>query len=240
MDFSQEDLFEVIDRLVNGLIERAGLSKPPVNALAIAENHLGIPIEIREPADEDESGRRRPRARPAGSGIFLSPDMTEEQRQKVAADGIARSLLPDIFRKLDLAPDTDNKQFSNHIRGLVAARVVVPNKLLKSALKECRYDVAALKKVFSTATMEAIALRLLDLDDPCVIAIVDDGVVSIRRGNRVAAAKKLEAPEQTCLDRVMELDLPCRVREGEWTVQGWPVPDRTIRRIILRAVPDDV
>src|SRR5580692_7900944 len=77
MDFSQEELFEAVDRLVNGLLERAGVIKPPVSALEIAENHLGIPIEVVEPVEEDERGRRRPRTRPTGSGIVLSPDMTE-------------------------------------------------------------------------------------------------------------------------------------------------------------------
>jgi predicted transcriptional regulator len=240
MDFSHEDLFEAIDRLVNGLLERAGVVKPPVNALEIAENHLGIPVEIVELSEEDERGRPRPRSRPSGSGIYLSPDMTEETQQRTAADGIARALLPDILRKLDVAPGTEDKQFSSQVRGLVIARLLVPNKILRAALKECRYDLLALKKLFTTATMETIALRLLDLDEACAISIVDDGIVTMRRANRFAAVKKLEPAEQACLDQVMKLDLPCRVRKGEWTVQGWPVPDRTIRRIILRAVPDDV
>jgi hypothetical protein len=240
MDFSQEDLFDAIDRLVNGLLERAGVIHPPVNALQIAENHLGIPVDVVEPVEEDERGRPRPRSRPQGSGIVLSPDMTEEQQQKAAAGGIARALLPDILHKLGVPPGTENKQLSSHIRGLVVARLLVPNKLLRTALKDCRYDVLALKKAFTTATTEAVALRLLDLDEPCVIAIVDDGVVAVRRGNRLPASKKLEPAEQTCLDQIMKLDQPQRIRAGEWTVHGWPVPDRPFRRIILRAVPDDV
>jgi hypothetical protein len=240
MDFSQEELVEAIDRLVNGLIERAGVVKAPVNALEIAENHLGIPIQVVDPIEEDERGRPRPRSRPLGSGIVLTPTMTEEQQQKAAAEGIARALLPEVLRKLDVVPGSESKQLSAHLRGLVVARLLVPNGLLRAALRECRYDLLALKGVFSTASCETIALRLLDLDEPCVIAIVDDGIVAIRRANRFAVTRKLEAAEQKCLDRVMELDLPYRVREGDWTVQGWPVPARTIRRIILRAVPDDV
>src|SRR5215207_3774378 len=118
MDFSQEELVEAIDRLVTGLLERAGATAPPVNALAIAEHHLGIPVEWVEPAEEDESGRRRPRARPSGGGVALTTDMSTEQRQRAAADGIARLLLPDIFRKVDVVPGSESKQFAAHVRTL--------------------------------------------------------------------------------------------------------------------------
>ena len=166
--------------------------------------------------------------------------MTPEQQQKAAADGIARTLLPDILRRLDVVPGTENKQFAAHLRGLVVARLLIPTRMLRSAANRCKYDVLALKAAFATATTEAVALRLLDLDEPCVIAIVDDGVVATRRGNRTAEPKRLTAAEQECVDRVMALDLPHRVRTEGWTAQGWPVPDRAFRRILVRAVPDDV
>lgn len=240
MEFSEEELVEVIDRLVTGLLERAGVTAPPVNALALAEEHLGIPVEWIEPAEEDESGRRRPRARHAGGGIALTTDMTAEQRQRAAADGVARLLLPEISHKVGVPPGSESKQFTTHVRALALARVLVPPRMLRAALRDCKYDVPALHKVFSTASMETVAARLLDLDQPCVIAIVDDGVVASRRGNRVPATRRLEAAEQECVDRVMELDLPHRARVGEWTAWGWPVPNRPFRRILLRAVPDDV
>jgi predicted transcriptional regulator len=241
MDFSHEELTEAVDRLVAGLLERAGVTAPPVDALALAENHLGIPIEWVEPEEDDDSGRRRPRPRSgAGSTIALSPEMSAEQRQRVAADGIGRLLLPEVFHKVGVAPGTENRQFAAHVRALLVARVLVPTKPLRAALRECKYDVPALHRVFRTASMEAVAARLLDLDEPCVIAVVDDGVVARRRGNRAPAARKLTAAEQECVDRVTELDLPHRARVGGWTAWAWPVPGRPFRRILLRAVPDDV
>jgi hypothetical protein len=240
MDFSQDELFDAIDRIVAGLLERAGVLAPPVEALAIAEEHFGIPVEVVEPAEEDERGRRRPRARSASAGIVLSPDMTVEQQHKAAAEGIAKALLPEILRKLDVPLGSENKQFAAHVRGLVVGRLLVPTKLLRAALRDCRYDLAELKKRFATASEEMIALRWLDLDEPCVVSILDDGIVVTRRGNRNPAGKKLETAEQTCHDRVAELELPHRVRADGWTVQGWPVPGRAFQRIILRAVPDDV
>ena len=101
-------------------------------------------------------------------GITLSPNMTEEQQNKAAADGIARALLPDLLNKLGVLPGSESKQLSTHIRSMVVSRLLVPSKLLRSALRECRYDVLALKELFRTAATETIALRLLDLDEPSV------------------------------------------------------------------------
>lgn len=239
MDFSQEDVFDACDRLIAGLLERAGVTEPPVDALRIAEDHLGIPVEWVEP-EEDERGRPRPAARRPASGIVLNSSMTAEQRQFAAATGIARTLVPDLLRKLDVEPGTESKQAAAHLRGLLVARLLVPTRLLRSALRQCKYDVPALKAVFATASFETVAHRLLDLDGPCVIAIVDDGVVASRRGNAAPVTRKLSAAEQVCVDRVMEQDLPHQERAEGWTAQGWPVPNRPFRRVVLRAVPDDV
>ncbi|MBA4189609.1 MAG: hypothetical protein C0467_16610 [Planctomycetaceae bacterium] len=165
--------------------------------------------------------------------------MTPEQQHKAAADGIARAILPEILRKLGIMPGSEDKTLSTHVRSLVVPRILIPSRLLRAALRECKYDVPALKEVFATATMEAVALRLLDLDAPCVIAIIDDGVVAVRRSNQFPAGKMLEAAERNCQVKVSEVELPQRVRQGEWTTQGWPVPGRPFQRIILRSVRDD-
>ncbi|MFO0798118.1 MAG: hypothetical protein U0804_11640 [Gemmataceae bacterium] len=238
MDCSQDELFDACDRLVHGLLDRAGVTLPPVDALRLADDHLGIPVEMVEPEEDDPDSpprRRRPTA-----GIVLNPNMTTEQRQAAAAQGIARHLLPDLLRKIDIVPGSETKQAATHLRALLAARILVPTRLLRSALREHKYDVPALHRAFRTAKMEAVALRLLDLDSPCVIAVVDDGVVAVRRGNGPPADRKLTAAEQQCHDRVAQLELPERVRTGGWTADGWPVPNRPFRRVLLRAVPDEL
>jgi predicted transcriptional regulator len=235
MEFSQDELFDACDRLVHGLLDRAGVAAPPVDALRLADDHLGIPVEMAEPEDDDGPRRRRPSA-----GIVLTPHMSAEQRQAAAAQGIARHLLPDLLRKLDIVPGSESKQAATHLRGLLAARILVPTRLLRAALREHKYDVPALHGAFRTARLEAVAMRLLDLDSPCVIAVVDDGVVAVRRGNGAPADRKLTAAEQQCHDRVAQLELPERVRTGGWTADGWPVPNRPFRRVLLRAVPDEL
>jgi hypothetical protein len=238
MDCSQDELFDACDRLVHGLLDRAGVVQPPVDALRLAEDHLGIPVEVVEPEPDDPDGR--PRRRRPSAGIVLNPRMTAEQRQAAAAQGIAWHLLPDLLRKIDIVPGSESRQAATHLRGLLAARVLVPTRILRAALREHKYDVPALHGAFRTARMEAVALRLLDLDSPCVIAVVDDGVVAVRRGNGAPTDRRLTDAEQQCHDRVAQLELPERVRTGGWTADGWPVPNRPFRRVLLRAVPDEL
>ena len=239
MDFSQDEVFEACDRLIVGLLERAGVTEPPVDALKIAEQHLGIPVTFTEP-EEDERGRPRPRSRRLPDGIVITPHMSAEQQQTVAAQAIARDLLPDLLRKLGIVPGSESKQAIADFCRLLSSRLLVPTRFLRAALRDSRYDLLALKRVFSTASPEIIALRLLDLDAPCLIAVIDDGVVATRRGNRVAVNRKLTAAEEQCLEQVMAQDLPCTVRGDGWTVHGWPIPERPFRRVVLRSVPDDL
>lgn len=238
MDCSQEELFDACDRLVHGLLDRAGITRPPVDALRIADDHLGIPVEIVEPEEDDPDAP--PRRRRPSAGIVLNPHMNEEQRQLAAAQGVARLLLPDLLRKIDIEPGSESKQAAAHLRGLVAARLLVPTRLLRAALRTYKYDVPALHSQFRTARMEAVALRLLDLDSPCVIAVVDDGVVAVRRGNAAPADRRLTRAEQECYDTVVKLELQHRVRVDGWTAEGWPVPNRPFRRVLLRSVPDEI
>ena len=175
MDFSPEDLFDTIERLLSGLLERAGVDRPPVDVLAIATDHLGIPVEYTEPTVDDH-GRRRAGFRRDTGGITLTDDMTPEQQNTAAANGVARALLPDVLRKLGIASGTESKQAASHIRGLIAPRLLVPTKLLRGELRTCGFDVLKLQARFRSATAEVVAQRLLDLDEPCVITIADDGV----------------------------------------------------------------
>jgi len=238
-DLNPEDLFEAIDRLLAGLLERAGVTQPPVDAVSVAGDHLGIPIEIVEP-ELDEQGRPKQARRRESASIALTEGMTLEQQNAVAANGVARSLLPEVLRKLEIPGGAESKNAVNHIRGLVVPRLLVPTKLLRAELRHCGYDVLELQRRFVTASVEVVAQRLLDLDEPCAITMADDGIVAFRKANRFAINRRLLPAEQECLDRVMQSDGPERVRSETWTIMGWPVPDRPFRRVVMRSVPDEV
>ncbi len=238
MEFTSEELFEAIDRLVAGLLERAGLREPPVDALFVATEHLGLPVH--EQAPSAGRGGRVYRHRTAGAVVSLVPGMTYEQRHQAAAEGIVAALLPELCRKLHLPWPAEQRGLLTQFRPAFVPRLLLPTRWFRAALRECKHDLYALKERFRTASYEMIALRWLDSDTPCIVSIVDDGVPALRRSNTATVGKKLEPAEQICHDRIAQLQQPQRHRSGGWTVYGWPIPDRLTQRIILYAVPDDV
>ncbi|OWK39698.1 hypothetical protein [Fimbriiglobus ruber] len=239
-DFTAEDLFDVVDRIVADLLGRNGIDGPPVDAVALVQDAFGIPVTESD-AEEEESGRFGPRARRGRRReIVLRPDQSNESRHAVCARACAKELLPTILAKLGVVPGTENKGAQTSLIGLVAPRLLLPTRWFERDARKAGYDLTELKTRYDTVGYELLAARMLDLDEPCVIAVVDNGAVVSRRGNREAATKKLTPAEETCIGLVETARESCVARKGGWTVRGWPVPTGPFNRIILRSVPDDL
>jgi hypothetical protein len=93
--------------------------------------------------------------------------------------------------------------------------------------------------VFATASHERIALRLLDLAEPCVITIVDNGQVSQRKSNAWRVGRALSPVEEDCQRYVRHFSRPYAVRERGWAVQGWPIHRSDWKREILRSIIEE-
>src|SRR2546421_557072 len=90
----------------------------------------------------------------------------------------------------------------------------------------------------SSSSQGVIALRSLDLPEPCVVTVIDNERVSRRKSNAWRVTRRLEPAEQQCQRYVNHYSRPRVVREGRWTVQGWPVHQSDWKREILRTVVD--
>lgn len=240
-DFTAEDLFEATDRVIAAVLARNGVEEPPVDALVLARDEFRLVIKYAE-EEEDARGRfgDRPRPRPRKNEVVLRPESPEEVHHTVCARAIARLLVPVILEKLGVAPGTENRGAEKSLTGLVAPRLMLPTRWFERDARKANSDVWALKDRYPTAGYEMIGWRLLDLEEPCVIAVVDDGEVSARRGNRAPAGKQLTPAEQKCLAQIGEKGEPVTVRADGWAARGWPVPTGPFNRILLRAVPDEL
>ncbi len=242
MDFTPDELLDAIDAAVRELLDRAGVAGPAVDLLELAQAHFRIPVEYLEP--EDEEPRRygdAPKRRPNFGAIVLKPEQSPESQQVLAGRAVAKQLVPGLFAKLGIVPGTENRSAEKQMIGTILPRLILPTRWFGPEARKSGYDLFALKAIFPTAGYETIAWRMLDVDDEAsVVAIVDDGSVTVRRGNRFPVNKALTPAEDACWKRVAETKDPARVRRDEWTARGWPVSGIPFRRIVLRAVPDGI
>lgn len=241
-DFTAEDLFDAAERVITKVFDLYGIVEPPVDAVVLVQEAFNYVVREAEPEeDEPQPGRFGPRApRRRGREIVLQPEQSEESRNIVCAKACARELVPSILTKLGVVQGSENRSATNQLVGLIAPRILLPSRWFERDARKAGFDLWTVKDRYATAGYELIALRFLDIDEPCVIAVVDDGEVSTRRGNRMQAGRKLSVAEQRCLARIAELGEPQTVRAEEWTARGWPVPTGPFNRIILRAVPDEL
>ncbi len=223
-DLSREEVHQAVDRLVDELLEKAGVTAPPVDALAIAQRRLGLVLRL-------DGGRRR-------GQVALRPEPTEEEHQWAAAHAVGEHLKPELLRRLDVPPEESRAMAGESLANLFAYRLLAPTAWFAGDARACGYELPELKERYRSAGHEVLAWRLLDLPEPCVITVLDNGHVQRRRSNAWRVRRELEPPEQECQRYVNHYSRPRVVRADGWTVQGWPVHRPDWKREILRSLFD--
>lgn len=234
-DLGREEVTSVVDHAVNELLEAARLQAPPVDAIALAQRHLGMVVCL----DRRQPQRGRAQRTAGRKQIFLRPEPTEERHQWTVAHEIGEHLKAGLLERLGIPPEQTRAMAGESLANLFAYRLLVPSCWFADDAPTAEYDVVELKKAYRTASHEVIAWRLLDLPEPCIITIVDNEHVSRRRSNAWPVRRQLAPAEQTCLRLVHEQGRSRVVRDGGWTVHGWPIHQDGWKREILRSVVDD-
>jgi Zn-dependent peptidase ImmA (M78 family) len=231
-DFARDEVVSTVDRMVEELLTAAGVAKPPVDVLALAQRHLGMQVCL------DRGQRQRGRAqRVAGRRqIFLRPEPSEERHQWTVAHEVGEHFKVPLLQRLGVTPGETRAMTGESLANLFAYHLLVPSCWFTTDAPSCDYDLLALKQLYRTASHEVIAWRLLDLPAPCIITIVDNDKIYRRRSNAWPVRRRLEPVEQECQRVVHDQGRPCVVRDNGWTVQGWPVHQADWKREVLRSV----
>jgi Zn-dependent peptidase ImmA (M78 family) len=220
--------------MVEELLDRAGVQGPPVDAIAIAQRHLGMVVCL------DRSQPQRGRAQRAGGRqqIYLRPEPTEERHQWTVAHEIGEHLKADLLGRLGVEPDQARAMTGESLANLFAYRLLVPTCWFAADAPAVDYDLLDLKKRYRTSSHEVLALRFLDLPEPCAITVIDNEQVTRRKSNAWPVRRRLELAEEECQRYVHHYSRPRMVRKESWTVQGWPVHQADWKREILRSVTE--
>jgi hypothetical protein len=228
-DLTREEVHQAVDRVVDDLLARAGVTGPPVDVLALARDHPDL---------FGPGGGKGSRRRAAGKREAAGIELPEEQRQWAAAREVGARFKAAVLERLGLAPEDRGGLSGESVAGLFAGHLLAPTGWFAADARAAGWDLAELKRRYRTAPLEALAWRLLDLPEPCVITLVDDGRVRRRRSNAWRVNKTLSAPERACQRYVHEHGRPHVVAAGGWTVQGWPFRQAGRACEILRGVRD--
>jgi Zn-dependent peptidase ImmA (M78 family) len=234
-DMQREDVVGVVDHMVEELLEAAGVSAPPVDAIALAQRRLGMVVCL----DKRQSQRGRAQRSRGKAQIFLRPEPREERHQWTVAHEIGEHIKPELLARLAIEPGQTKAMTGESLANLFAYRLLVPSCWFNTDAKAFHYDLLKLKPRYGTSSHEVIALRFLDLPEPCVVTIVDNEHVSRRRSNGPRITRELLPAEQTCQQYVNRHGRPKVIRAAGVTVQGWPVHSPEWKREILRSVFDD-
>ncbi len=233
-DMPREDMVATVDREVEKLLHAAKIEQPPVDAIALAQGHLGMVVCM----DKRQAQRGRAQRSAGKKQIYLRPEPREERHQWTVAHEIGEHMKSELLIRLGMEPGETRAMAGESLANLFAYRLLVPTCWFADDARALEYDLLALKKKYATSSHEVLAWRFLDLPEACIVTIIDNEAISRRRSNSFRISRRLEPAEVKCASHVHRQDLPHRVQENGWTVQGWPVHQADWKREILRSVVD--
>ena len=231
-DLAREEVLAKIDTFVEELLRGGGVDQPPVDAIQLAQRHLGMIVAL----DRRQAARGRAQRTSGRPQIFLKPEPTEERHQWTVAHEIGEHLKVQLLQRLGVDPEQTRAMAGESLANLFAHHLLVPTCWFASDAPQLDNDVLQLKQRYRTASHEVVALRLLDLPEPAIITIIDNDHISRRRSNAWRVRKQLEPIEERCQRYVHYYSRPKVLREEGWTVHGWPVHQTDWKREILRSV----
>lgn len=232
-DFAWESLSATLDEHVAQLLEQAGVTRPPVDAVVLA-TRLGIGVLY----DRSQEPRGR-QARVAGrTTIFIRPDERPERRQWAVAHELGESIAHELFGKAGINADDVDPETREQGANLAASRLLLPSAWFLEDANRFVGDLTALKHRYETASHELIAFRLLDLPQPTVITVFDQGRQTRRRGNGPARVPPLARAEQECWLALRRFGRAYETEQGGRRIQGWPIHEPGWQREILRTTAD--
>lgn len=218
-----------VDRVVLELLDLVPGMRPPIHPLAIAEA-----LQVRVAVDASQSGRGRAKRLEGQAAIFLKPDERPERVFWAAAHELGELLA----WRVDAVANALGAETIPHRRedtaNLFASRLLLPAEWFEDDAIRLDGDLVALKSLYSTASHELIAMRLLDLAPPTIVTVFDHGRMVRRRSTLEGRLPPLQAVEKRAQQEAHHEAVSVDVTEGPLRTQAWPIHEPGWKREILR------
>ena len=237
-----------VHEVVAAILSDLGIARPPIDARLVAKR-LGFRIHQRSDElagmgfrgykmNEDPNSEQTPGI--AGC-IYVDQLDRPERVQWITAHEIGELVLPG---RVGDEISSDAIQLERACDEF-ATELLLPRDWFFEHCRQVRFDLLELKAIFSTASHEVIAKRMLAHHEPCVISIFDQD----RRPRRFSNLG-YSMPPVSFADGVIQRTVRTTgeaIREtrqttaGGMEVAGWPVHDKETgwKREILRTTYDE-
>src|SRR5207244_4766696 len=133
---SREEVVEAVDRAVAELLQSAGMEAPPVDAIVLAQRHLGISICL----DRRQQQRGRAQRAAGRKQIFLRPEPTEERHQWTVAHEIGEHVKGSLLGQLRIPPEQTKVMMGESLANLFANRLLTPTAWFAADARTLEYD----------------------------------------------------------------------------------------------------
>lgn len=213
-------LKRMAEREAGVLLERVGIHEPPVDAYVVA-HRLGLTIHIDPFLKTRGYSRRRWDLETIIVGS-KNPNKSERKQFTIAHE-IGETLLKGKVEKECLEEACN----------LMAVNLLLPGEWFKRDAGASDFDLFELKKVYSSASHELIAFRMLEFR-PMIITIFDNGRLYRRKSSYSFPIKTACPLERRCLMDVTASGGKIFLGDEKISVTGWPVFREDWKRVILR------
>lgn len=220
-----EEISGLLDKLVEDLLAKCQIDRPPVQPKKIAD---AIGLVYHETKLE---GRRGQSYRHNGRQHVEIHRRDRPERKNFA---LAHEIM-----ELELKKALNDPKESHRWANLGASFLLTPTAWFRDQCVQTGFDLAKLKKVFSTASWEVIALRTLNFSES-IITIVDDDRVARRKSTYpFYVSRRLSDEENHVVLEVLQTKKVQRQHFPTCDVTGYPVFEKERKRVILRTVLDE-
>lgn len=233
VEITLEEILDAVESVARETLWEADVAHPPVDAMRIA---LRMGCVIAGGRGRSRAERVRLGGSLGGEVILLSPEDRPERRQWSVAHELGEVLAPRIFAQLGASPRDTPAQLREEAANRFATSLLLPSRWFLPDAGDRDWDLASLKQVYTTASHELIARRILELHGGAIaVTVIDNGAQTWRHGNRWPPPPPCPV-ELDVWRRALERGEPADSlfgADGVTRVRAWPVHEPDWRREIL-------
>ncbi len=234
-----EQFSTTVDEVARAVLAEVDWYRPPVNLLEVADR---LNLVVARDDTMDVRGRfvnLGTQCSSMSGTILVADDPRPERTQWSVAHEVGESIAHRVFVRLGVSLSDIPPAGRERVANQLASRLLLPRDWFADDGESVGWDLFALKRIYSTASHELIARRMLEMSSTVIITMFDQGALQWRQSNSAGQPPQLTAAESDVWRAAFETghasecddhELP----EGITQVRSWPVHEPGWRREFVR------